>query len=488
MHIDARKIDNATLIEGDICIIGAGAAGISMAIEWINTPYKVILLEGGGFEFEDKMQELYDGKTTGQPYYPLKAMRLHYFGGTTGHWGGFCSIFDHIDFTKRDWVPNSGWPIKRDDLDPYYMRAQEYLDLGPYEYSMEYWRDKDPLLVPLISDDQVIWNKMWQFSSPVPRFGPKYKDTVVKAKNIHLYTYANVTDIITNENISEVKEVTIKNHAGKSHTVKAKKFVLACCAIQNARLLLASNKQTSKGLGNDHDLVGRNFMEHVEIFGSAELWLKNPDPLKLYMRVPGTKARAELAVSEKYQRKHKILNGTISMNPLFLEKSRRQKLGGLDTKNIAYELITRMEQAPNPSSRVTLGSEKDSLGVPRASLHWELTSLEKRSIRKMYELVGQEVRRTGTGVIQLAEFLRNDDLPWPSFTGGGQHHMGTTRMGDNIKESVVDKNCRMHTIANLYIAGSSCFPTGAAPNPTLTLAALSLRLSDHLKQKIANKF
>ena len=137
MHIDASTINNGSIIEGDICIVGAGAAGVAIALEWINTPYKVILLEGGGFSYEDAIQELYNGKTTGQPYYPLKSSRLHYFGGTTGHWGGMCATMDDIDFTQRDWVENSGWPIKRQDLDPFYKRAHPILELGPYEYNME---------------------------------------------------------------------------------------------------------------------------------------------------------------------------------------------------------------------------------------------------------------------------------------------------------------------------------------------------------------
>lgn len=484
MYIDARDLDNGALIEGDICIVGAGAAGISMALEWMNTPYKVILLEGGGFQYDEKVQELYDGRETGQPYYPLKSMRLHYFGGTTGHWGGFCSPLEHIDFIKRDWVPDSGWPIKRDDLDVFYARSQGILDLGPYDYSVNYWQKKDPSLTSLLSDNSVIWNKMWQFSKPVSRFGKKYKDTIVNAKNIHLYTYANVTGIRANESISHIKEVTVKNYAGKEHKVRAKIFVLACGAIQNSRMLLASDKQAAKGLGNDNGLVGRYFMEHIEIFGSGELWLKKPDALKLYIRNPDTKARAELAVTEQQQAKHRILNGTISISPLLKEG---EKLLPPNSLYPAFQLITRIEQAPNPLSRVTLDDEKDSLGVPRAALHWQLSSLDKKSIRKIYELLGEQVGIEGVARVKMSDFLQDEnDLSWPSFTGGGQHHMGTTRMSDNPKEGVVDANCKIHAIDNLYIAGSSCFATGGAPNPTLTLVALTLRLSDYLKQKIKN--
>lgn len=511
MHTDARLSDNHSLIEGDICIIGAGAAGISMALEWIDTPYKVILLEGGGFEYDDRVQELYDGKTTGQHYYPLKACRLHYFGGTTGHWSGFCSTFDPIDFKKRDWVPESGWPITRADLEPFYPRAQKNLDLGAYNYDLKYWQKSHPLFIPLLPDDKVIWNKMWQFSPPT-RFGEKYKDTIVNAKNIHLYTYANVTDITANENVSQIKEVTVKNYAGKEHKVRAKIFVLACCAIQNARVLLASNKQASKGLGNDHDLVGRNFMEHVEI-NSGELWLEKPNPLDLYRINFGvTKVRAELAVTEQQQTENRILNGTLSLTPLAIAKNMkpmidlwssddpRKSLDNLrkggekenevpqnakSNINKSYQLFTRIEQAPNPESRVTLETEKDSLGVPRATLHWVLTPLEKRSIRKIHELLGQQVGLAGVGRVRMMEYLQNENDPsWPEFTGGGWHHMGTTRMSDDPKKGVVDANCKIHGISNLYVAGSSCFTTAAACNPTLTLTALSIRLSDHLKQKI----
>jgi choline dehydrogenase-like flavoprotein len=132
MHIDARTLEDGSLIEGDLCIVGAGAAGISMALEWINAGRKVVLLEGGGFDFEPRMQDLYRGDIVGLPYYPLHAARLHYFGGTTNHWAGMCSPYDPIDFEVRPWVPHSGWPITRADLDPFYERAQKVLELTPY--------------------------------------------------------------------------------------------------------------------------------------------------------------------------------------------------------------------------------------------------------------------------------------------------------------------------------------------------------------------
>ena len=510
MHIDARNLENNTVIKGDICIVGAGAAGISMALDWINTPYKVILLEGGGFEYDEKVQELYAGKTTGQKYFPLKSTRLHYFGGTTGHWAGMCSPLDDLDFKKRDWVPDSGWPINKNDLDPFYAKASNTLKLGPYNYDFDYWRKELPNLNPFPLNEKVIWNKMWQFS--LARFCNLYKETIVTAKNIHLYTYANAVDIQTNDNVSKVNEVIVKNYAGKTHKVQAKHFVMACGTIQNARLLLASNSQASQGLGNVNDIVGRYFMEHLEI-ASAELWMSKPFPTDLYSWVYGTtKASAELAITEDIQIKEKILNGTVSLTPLSVgkhqkprmetwqdedprksaenmfknwdeaaEKAKREK-GNIER---AFQLSTRIEQAPNPNSRVTIETEKDELGVPKANLHWELTALEKRSLRAIYRILGQQVGIAGIGRIKLMEFLRDEnDNTFPDSTNGGWHHMGTTRMSNDPKKGVVNSNCQIHGISNLSIAGAACYSTAGASNPTLTLTALTLRLSNYLKNKM----
>jgi len=160
MHTDARNLDNGTIITGDICIIGAGAAGISAALEFMNSNYHVVLLEGGGFEYDDRIQELYNGKTTGQPYYPMKSSELHYFGGTTGHWGGMCALFDPITFQKRDWINNSGWPISQETLLPYYERASVNVDIDNSDFDLKYWLKQDPGFVPLPFDEEVVRNKI----------------------------------------------------------------------------------------------------------------------------------------------------------------------------------------------------------------------------------------------------------------------------------------------------------------------------------------
>ena len=511
MHIDARTLDSDSLISGDLCIVGAGAAGLSIALDWLDTPYRIILLESGGFEYDPETQALNQGRNTGQPYYPLQSARLRYFGGTTGHWGGMCAPLDPIDFEPRDYVPHSGWPITHEELDPYYAKAHEVLQLGPYRYEFAYWRDELPMLNPFPLDDRVVWNKMWQYSTA--RFNPLYRETIVAAKNIHLYTYATAVEIRANEGGSAVREILLKNHDGKTHRVRARRFVLACGAIQNARLMLASRNQAPRGLGNDHDLVGRYFMEHLEI-ASAECWLFQPFKTDLYAWEYGvTKASAELALTAATQREHRILNGTASLQPLAVGRRTLPKVvswQGDDPRTamdrmmqnwkeattaaaaentgqlaLAYQLNTRIEQAPNPDSRVTLGEETDALGVPVVNLRWQLTELDKRSIRALYLILGQQFGQAGLGRLRLLEFLRDPDDPsWPDGPGGGWHHMGTTRMSDDPRRGVVDANCQVHGLANLYVAGSACYVTAGAANPTLTLVALSLRLSEYLRRRM----
>ncbi len=509
MHVDARQLDEGSVIRGDVCIVGAGAAGISMALDWEGSGHRVILLEGGGFEYDADVQQLYAGPTSGQRYYPLMSSRLHLFGGTTGHWAGMCAPFDPIDFEERSWVPHSGWPIAYEDLVPYWRRAQPKVEIGDHPFELDYWLARDPSRQPLPLDSSVVRNKIWQFS-PFSNFNELYRDAITRARDVHLYTYANAVEIHASEDLRAARSITVKNGAGKTHTVEARHFILACGAIQNARLLLASDGQVAGGLGNAHDQVGRYFMEHLEVT-SSELWLARPTPLGLYLwEIGETLARAELGITDDAQRAHRILNGTASFAPLAIARNRTPRIDLWQNEDPresadrfmenmraaaelaedetdpllerAYQLDTRIEQAPNPSSRITLDDERDGLGMRRAHLHWALTDLDKRSIRTLHVLLGKAFGRADVGRLRLSEWLRDEsDLSFPAQLNAGWHHMGTTRMGTDPATSVVDADCRVHRMDNLFVAGSGCFATSAAPNPTLTVIALSLRTSDPVR-------
>jgi choline dehydrogenase-like flavoprotein len=227
------------------------------------------------------------------------------------------------------------------------------------------------------------------------------------------------------------------------------------------------------------------------------------------------KVWCELAIQESVQAEERILNGTCGPSPLTTVRHAKPRIdtwqvedprkgwdnmvndweaagkkGGEEKGSItrAYSFQTRMEQAPNPNSRVTLAKEKDEFGIPLANLHWQLTDLDKRSLRRINQIIGQQAGAAGFARLKLIESLRDDnDSSWPEGTSAGWHHMGTTRMSDDPKKGVVDKNCQVHGITNLFVAGSGCYTTSAAPNPTLTLVALSLRLSDFLRSSLDQK-
>lgn len=505
------------MLDADVCIVGAGAAGIPIALEYIGAGKQVLLLEGGGFDREDAMQARYAGGISGRTYFPLDATRLHYFGGTTGHWGGFCAPLDAHDFAVRPWVSGSGWPITRADLDPFYARAHPILDLGPHEYDAAWWQARDARRVLLPLDRRVLHEKMWQFSAPT-RMGSKYRDAIVGARDVHLLTHAVVTSLQLRAGGGAVESLTVRQADGRSLTVRAApdramQVVLACSTLQNVRLLLASNGVAGAGIGNAHDQVGRNFLEHLEMPVGAAVLLR-PQSMHLYAFDFGhTKARAELVASAAQQEQRALLNASISLEAMpesgelrstfedfsadELEAYRQETRDGLtesmkdsvrllDEASVRrqprFALFTRQEQAPNPASRITLQREKDAFGVPRADLHWALNALDRTTIHETVRLLGREFGRLGIGRVQLPAWLRLDGDAWPSVVSGGWHDIGATRMHASAREGVVDANLRVHGVDNLYLAGAGVFPTAGAANPTLTVVALALRLADRLKQ------
>ncbi|MCC6241516.1 MAG: GMC family oxidoreductase [Gemmatimonadaceae bacterium] len=513
MHIDAQTLENGAEIEGDVCIVGAGAAGISLAMEFVRSSrHRVLLLEGGGFDLEAPVQALYRGEIVGRPYYPLESARLHYFGGTTGHWGGYCAPLDPIDFTARSWVPNSGWPFTHQTLDPFYARAHPILDLGPYDYRPASWQVRDARRVSLPFDRTVVDDKIWQFSPPT-RFGSKYRAAIVSAPQVHLYTHANVVEIECNESATVVESLRIRQRDGREQRVRATHVVLACSTMQNIRLLLSSHGRAAAGVGNTHDMVGRYFLEHLEM-PTGRAAIVKPQSMFLYGFDFGvTKARAELRLTDATQERLGVLNATLACEPASeegddtlstfeieqpesVEQFRRETRDSLsadmrsparsfDAAFVArkplFSLFTRQEQAPNPRSRVTLSRDRDALGVPQARFDWQLTPLDKRTMRETTVALAQQFGRSGVGRVQIRPWLLKGDEEWPAMVSGGWHDMGGTRMHTDPKQGVVDVDCRVHGVANLHLAGAGVFPTAGSANPTLSIVALAIRLADRLR-------
>ncbi len=519
MFQDFRQREDGATIETDICVVGGGAAGITLALELAGSQRGVCLVESGGLEPDPDTLALNNGEIVGLPYPPLQVVRLRYFGGTTNHWGGHCRPLDPIDFTKRPWIPHSGWPIDREELEPFYRRAQLICELGPYEYHTDAWRAGLPGVFDFAP--QRLQSRPWLVSTPT-RFGERYRDDLGRASNVEVLLNANVTEIVASDDARRVVAVRLKTLGGKTGIVRAKVVVLAGGGIENPRLLLASNRVMTAGLGNGRDLVGRFFLEHPSAMIGFAVASEDIQRWIGYFRyvpvtIPAGKGGVRLSpmLSEALQHEKQLLNCAITLGSGYdrsagylalrdagkrlgrgelsgeLGDSVLAVLGDLDGaaegvyRRITGEQVlwfcTNVEQAPNPDSRVTLSNERDALGSPQARLDWRLTSLEKRTTRFACRLLGEELARLGIARMRIDPWLLADDTSWPDIDIR-YHQMGTTRMSSDAAQGVVDANCRVHGIENLYVAGSSVFPTGGCANPTLTIVALAVRLADHLKQ------
>jgi choline dehydrogenase-like flavoprotein len=528
--IDANNVPRGTLLEADICIIGAGPAGISLAREFDNQPFRVILLESGRLKRNRAGQALYKGENIGLHYEDLDQARSRYFGGSSNCWGGFCRPLDAHDFEARDWVPNSGWPIKRPELLPYYERAHALLQLGPFEYDPQSWENwigrRDARLLPLAGDRAM--NLISQLSPPT-RFGRHYRDEILQSRNVVTYLGANVTEIEAPGNGARVSAVRVRTLAGGSFHVAAGTYVLATGGIETPRLLLASNRYQPRGVGNQYDLVGRYFMDHPRL-RSGTIRFRDPAAnssiYDLHYTLPGgvtaqgVKIAAYFGLTPETQRAEHLGNTRcyavsryVGDDPAaytavshirqavhgagsLLDRSRSDLFNmvkQLPTVAVlaaglklrlpflarGFALETVVEPTPLPDSRVTLGTGRDRLGMPRVKVQWRLGELEKRTIRRTQEILGEDIQRAGGGIVTVD--APGEDEDWPDTLRGCWHHMGTARMADDPRRGVVDAQCRVHGMENLFIAGSSVFPTCGSDMPTITIVALALRLADHIK-------
>jgi len=287
MLIDLREEPAAaSAAESDICIIGSGAAGITLARRLTELGHSVTLLESGGLDFEQKTQDLYRGENVGMPYYDLDESRLRFFGGTVAIWGGRCALLDPIDFRRRKWVPHSGWPIGREELLPFYERAHGMLDLGAFNYDHDVWAAlgvRDPGLDPSKIDVA-----LWRFDEVRERFAASRARDLFESPRLRILLHANAVKVQADPDGRRVQHIEVRSLEGPALQVKARRYVLACGAIENSRLLLASNDVEPNGIGNRRDQVGRFFMEHP---AGRIASIATPHPFEMWSTEPNWRAR-----------------------------------------------------------------------------------------------------------------------------------------------------------------------------------------------------
>jgi choline dehydrogenase-like flavoprotein len=518
MDGDATEPDGED-VRTDVCVVGAGPAGITLARELGARGVHVCVLESGGREFEPDVQAQSRGESDGYPIELLDHCRSRGFGGTMLHPnittagnGWAARPFDPIDFEVREGLRDVGWPFPRAHLDGYYNRAAEACGRLPFDEAAKLWVAKTSELGQSLVDGELEagifqfrtfdYLQMWNLLDALP--------------NVRVFLHTRAAEIVADSSGGHIERIVAIRGSRERVVIRPLQVVFAAGGIENARLLLTANH--GRGLGNEHDLVGRHFAERLAIHG-GHLVLSDSAPIRqlaTFYRPAGEEIGGGLRVPDAAQRDLGLLNcsfylvprpkavtsaGVRSLATLGRARWRRPAIGALGRhlRNVLASppaladialgrimsrprvLVLRSdgEQAPNPESRVRLGSGRDDLGIPVARVTWRITDADFASMKASAQVLDRTLRARGLGFVEWTADPRT------TLVEGSHHHFGTTRMHADPARGVVDPVCKVHSVDNLYIAGSSVFPTYGASNPTLTIIALSIRLADHLREILA---
>ena len=551
MLIDTTREVPEDLVRVDVCVVGAGPAGITLARNLCRAGLRVCLLESGG-DKPSKAAEILNAGAVDSPHgYREQTFlngRCRQLGGTANLWNHKLRgepgrhirylPLDEIDFERRNWISESGWPFSRREIQSYYESAQEVCGVGKFDYRAAAWDNgtKNSRPWPTKKLESVVS----QFGAP-SAFTQRYSQELARNERVIIFLRAVLLELRMDPLSRAVNSACAATPDGRTFQVRAKAFVLAAGGLENARILLLQDQLQAGGLGNQHDMVGRCFMDHPSItlgtlvpysgaiFKDAGFYDQHdvegqtvmgllhirPDVMR---REQILNACAVLAPHFKSLRTsklafvHQLLDkgpGFIArrhfrfdrLNPGALPASSRplrhrllneyysesqcgwSRLSGLEYRFSEFGVRSLVEQSPDRSNRILLGQQTDPLGQRKAILVWRWNEVDLRSIRATQEIFREDLAAAGIGTFVPAEETAGALAPTRPFNSP-HHFMGTTRMGDNPKDSVVNADCRVHGVPNLFVAGSSVFPTGGFANPTLTVVALALRLGNHLETEL----
>ncbi len=550
---DALQFDADRTLTAEVCVVGAGAAGITLALELSSRGVDVLLIESGGREADDRTQRLYEGAVADERMHsPPHRYRQRRFGGSTTIWGGRCMPLDDIDFEPRPYVSQSGWPFQRPALMPFYVRANQLCEAGRFEYRAgdAFHRPLRPVLEGFHSE-YFTDDGLERFSCPTD-FGARYAHRLQGSPHVRVLLNANLTDIRLNTAGTAVDSLLLKTFSQRCITVRPSRVVLAMGALEIPRMLLASRSVQSNGIGNRHDNVGRYYMCHLA--GSIGTLIQDGNVDHAWhgydVSDEGIYCRRRFQLTEQTQRQLQLGNfigrlhhpritdpahRSAVLSSLQLAKGMisyeygkrlhgEEKLSALNwlahLRNVVlgphqviafghhmlrdrflasrkfpsiivrspagrYSLDFHGEQEPIASSRITLDNTRDEFDTPRIMVDWRYSELDVRTVREAVRLFAEEIARCRIGRFEYNP--ETVEFEMTRYGAYGGHHLGTARMGDDPHTSVVDRDCRVHDVQNLYLAGGAVFPTSSQANPTLTIVALAARLAAHLQAQAARE-
>jgi hypothetical protein len=524
-----------------VCIIGAGAAGISLACELDGCGFDVLLVEAGGLA--NRVGDFYEGSAT-SPHPDPRQFRRVGFGGTTTVWGGRCVPFDPIDFERREYVANTGWPITYEEVARFYSGAMEYCDAGRFDFLAKTSLPGAGAIIRGFEGDEVVdADHIERYSLPTD-FGRRYRHRLHKSSNVTVMLGMRCLKLNRASGEDLIESAEFVDQGGRLRTVRAAVFVLATGGIEVPRLLLASDLAGS-GFGNLGDCLGRFYMCHFENTLGRIVPHKKPVAFRFERTSDGVYCRRQMRFTPTAQRAHHLRNtvfrlhfpsyadashGSSVMSAIYLAKStllpeyrtilqqqtqvpsspRLRHIGNvlrdlpgltrfagewlfrirLAKRKLPYTLVPNAdgsfplefnsEQTPDPSNRITLREDRDRHGLPRVHIAWHVGDQDAQAVLRAFKLLRESLQHSGAAQLLFDDGLLAGQIARSIPLG---HHMGTARMAASPGNGVVDRDCAVFGLPNLYVASSAVFPTCSHANPTLTIVALAMRLAQHLRSR-----
>jgi len=514
MFYDFDSSDCLIPERADVCVIGAGAAGILLATQIAAAGRTVTLLEAGGVQQEPRSQGIYRSEVTGHPHEGIHVGRFRYYGGTTTQWGGQILELADSNFEQRSHVEGSGWPISKALLKEYYERALNFVGLKFAEH-------EDSRVQAAFKLEQL--NVAPEFSLLYSRHSLErnfaHHHAVREAGGLSIYLHANVVGFVMTQGGSAIKGVRVAGFSGRKGEITADYFVICMGGIETTRLLLQPMAAGTAPWQANGDL-GKHFQDHIliECIPLRDVKVRPVHRYFGYEEIAGYQYRTHVRLSSGAQAEFKTLDIAGTINPYQKGLRGRERASrmlrriiregepplfenfasdGVYVPAVIKDLFVRRifgetsvwrrmmltlhcEQSPSSASSISLSDRKDRFGMFITRLYWDISDLEVHSIRTYLRLAQKVFSRTQVAELRIPAGFFEDDALVRAMCNDSYHHMCGTRMSSSQSNGIVDPNLKMHGVANGYICSTSVFPSSGFSNPTHTLLALAMRLSDHL--------
>ena len=529
------------LIHADVAVVGAGPAGLALALSLARSGLEVAVIESG-LDGRDRRTQALSAATSQEPrsHVSMDLATERRLGGASWIWGGRCVDFDPADFEAKPAWEVPGWPISHAEATSEAAAAAAFFGVGDPQFDeTTAWTEPGGAVTTRV--------ERW---CAEPRLARYHRRDVLSSSKAKFHLGLTCIAVALDPNGGQVTALRAKDQAGAEVEVRARHYVLAAGGIGTARLLLASNDVAAEGVGGRSGWLGRGYMGHLK-GGIADLALTGLSETQVgYRRDDGCYVRPRITLSARTLREEGLANiafqpdnppfadwrhrsGPLSavalalstpglgkalldgpIRPLLLGGEMRREDVGRHLGNVArdlpavagfvagfvprrygrprlpgaflsnpgrrYLLKYSAEHTPIRESRVVLTEERDATGLRRVSIHQAIPDQDVESVLRAHQILDAELRRGGLGGLEFHGEPPQLLESIRATAADGYHQIGLARMSAAPEHGVVDTDCRVHGIANLHLAGTAVLPTSGQANPTYMAVCLALRLAKRL--------